>query len=966
MNRPVLLICLLCCVATQSLVVAADAVDYRCNFDDPEAASQFVATVTGEAKKRKGGAKLQRGQLYLLASWWKSDASVGFAAPSSAYFETIELEWTLSMNTGTEGAGFVWLDTAEYGSDGAAPTVEQWEAPSVARAFGIGFDASNPPNRDPFRGSGNAYDRPQHELSLHWNGTEIHKMTTPKEFRDEKPHAVKARIRFVTGGALVDVSIDGDALYDGYFIPEMTAFVGRPGFGARNSETAGDVFVDDFRARLSGFSAAPPAPLSIVAINRKINDKDHPKNESVVEFPEDNSDYARIIMTLRLDKPDTRFDPWDRAAYINVFDGDEKYELVRYITPYHKGGVWKADVTAFRSLLQGQRRIEQTCGTQGEGWIVTVAFDFYPGKSKRLAYDVVRLWSGRPEIGNPDKPVSDFYVPRVVELGADTVAAEVRSVVTGHGMHPNTNNAAEFMPIERTLTINGTTFTNNLWKTDNYLNPCRPQGGTWKYDRAGWAPGDLVRPWVVDASALVGDDRRLHVGYTLAPYVNEGRGKTWAPFHRTEAYVVLYRKAGAAPSSSVGAHVRGQSASTAAASKVDANAETDDAKTPNVAAAVQQACKLLLQNQESYKPDPAIGRLPDAKLEGWQERERERLSKIRTASEGAAEWPYEGVYRVRPDGRIPVGYRVGGTAIVAEALLEAPGLDAARRRALLRATAFMLDAIAEDPGMAAQPQRNYDVRYWGHTYALSFFVRALESGLLRDSTLFGRVDTAIPHVIECLKLGQVRGGGWNYAARTFSPFMTGSTLIALFRAEAAGYDVDAAMVEKALDRLETGRGEGAAYAYAGRLRNPDEPMAGASARSAIAELVLLRAGRSSVERLRTAIDGFFDENNWKELLKRKSQQGTHEKPYGVAPYYFFYGHAYAAIAVEHLPEVERPRYRERMRDLLWRTIEPHGGWNDRVFPRTESYSTAMAILSLIAEELPMVPTWETKVQRERF
>ena len=143
-------------------------------------------------------------------------------------------------------------------------------------------------------------------------------------------------------------------------------------------------------------------------------------------------------------------------------------------------------------------------------------------------------------------------------------------------------------------------------------------------------------------------------------------------------------------------------------------------------------------------------------------------------------------------------------------------------------------------------------------------------------------------------------------------------------------------------------------------------MQGACARSAIAELALYRAGRSDLNRLRLAIDGFFDESNWREQLKRKSQQDTHKKPYGIAPYYFFYGHTYAALAVEHLPAAERPKYRSRMQNLLWRTLEKHGGWNDRVFPRTESYSTAMAVLSLIAGDLPKVPAWSPKVQRKWF
>lgn len=385
------------------------------------------------------------------------------------------------------------------------------------------------------------------------------------------------------------------------------------------------------------------------------------------------------------------------------------------------------------------------------------------------------------------------------------------------------------------------------------------------------------------------------------------------------------------------------------------------AQTPSqkkVDKAVQKACELLVANQENYVPDSPVGRLPDDELAKWQDQEKARLAEIRKkAGDEGVEWPYEGVYRIRPDGRIPPGYRVGGSAIVCEALLEAPGLDDSRRTAILRSVRFMLDMIHQDPGMSAKAQTNYDVRGWGQAYALKFFLRALETDLIKDEAMQKEVRDTIPHLLDCLKQGQVSGGGWNYAGRGISPFMTGSTLIALFHAKDAGYDVDEEMVTKALDALEKGRNESMAYAYAGALRNPAEPMQGSSARSSIAELALYRGGRSSVENLAKAVDAFFQEENWKELLKRKSQQGTHVRPYGVAPYYFFFGHTYAALAAEHLPKKAAKTYRKKMRNLLWRTIEKHGGWNDRIFPRTESYSTAMAVLSLIADDLPKVKSW---------
>ena len=84
---------------------------------------------------------------------------------------------------------------------------------------------------------------------------------------------------------------------------------------------------------------------------------------------------------------------------------------------------------------------------------------------------------------------------------------------------------------------------------------------------------------------------------------------------------------------------------------------------------------------------------------------------------------------------------------------------------------------------------------------------------------------------------------------------------------------------------------------------------------------------------------------------------AHEGPYGIAPYYFYYGHTYTALAIEHLPETERAAHRERLRELLWQTMEEDGSWNDRIFPPTSSYSTAMCLLAMIAPKLPEVATW---------
>ena len=97
-------------------------------------------------------------------------------------------------------------------------------------------------------------------------------------------------------------------------------------------------------------------------------------------------------------------------------------------------------------------------------------------------------------------------------------------------------------------------------------------------------------------------------------------------------------------------------------------------------------------------------------------------------------------------------------------------------------------------------------------------------------------------------------------------------------------------------------------------------------------------------------------------LRRPSQQGTHVGEFGIAPYYFMYGHTYVAMAIEAMPEEERDGLRARLAATLWKTREADGGWNDRIFPRSKSYSTAMAMLALCAPTFGELPAWPSEAR----
>lgn len=327
------------------------------------------------------------------------------------------------------------------------------------------------------------------------------------------------------------------------------------------------------------------------------------------------------------------------------------------------------------------------------------------------------------------------------------------------------------------------------------------------------------------------------------------------------------------------------------------------------------------------------------------------------------QWPYEGVYRVR--GAIPIGYQVGGTAIAGNALVIAPGYkdDPQRQEAIKRGATFIVNSI-DHKLMAHNFESGYDVRGWGYAYGLNHLLLLKKLNLVPEG-LNDQVEAAISFFIDGIETTSIpERGGWNYARRAGfdkpgapSPFMTGSTLQALFEAVDQGYRVNIKVITAGLDALVAARTPIGSYVYSGDQGNRSRAaVPGATGRMAIAESTLYLAGRSSIDRVRSSIDAFIV--HWKWLDARRAKNGTHKAPYGIAPYYFYYAHYYAAQAIELLPENERQEYRNHIKELLFSVQLEDGSWNDRVFPRTANYSTAMAIQALMMENAPKPAMWE--------
>jgi hypothetical protein len=523
--------------ALLALPAALHAQTLRCSFTGKPGDARYALARAGQ----EPGPALRDGALRLLDDEQDLGNSAAFPAAARGLRREVDITFRMRLLYGGGGLTAALLDTAKYGTEGEAPRDVVWDDPRLPQAFAVCFDVYNPPSSDPFNAQGNIYNRPQREVALTWDGLEIVKRVSPVEFRGEQWHTVRIQLRFVCGGAEAGVSIDNQPVFNHFFIAGMEPFTSRLALGACTGKITNTADVSDLRADWRGSMKPPAAPVVVTAIDKVAINSGHTSEAAEAQFPEGR--FGRIIGTLTLAEPPGGYDPWDRSASVAVFDDKgERFELIRFITPYRKGHTWRVDLTDYRPLLTGRKKVLLECGTYGTGWLITVQFTFYSGKPADSAFEVRKLWVGSPEVGNPDKPVSDFYQPITVPIPKAASRARLRITVTGHGMSPNSRNAAEFMPIGRTVTVGSKSYHNRLWKTDNYLNPVRPQGGTWKYDRAGWAPGDVVRPWEIDITEAVRRGEPATLRYDLDPYVNEDRGKTWAPFHMTEAHLILYRR----------------------------------------------------------------------------------------------------------------------------------------------------------------------------------------------------------------------------------------------------------------------------------------------------------------------------------------------------------------------------------------------------------------------------------------
>lgn len=300
-------------------------------------------------------------------------------------------------------------------------------------------------------------------------------------------------------------------------------------------------------------------------------------------------------------------------------------------------------------------------------------------------------------------------------------------------------------------------------------------------------------------------------------------------------------------------------------------------------------------------------------------------------------------------------FRVATTGLVLSALMEAP---VERTPELEAAIEHGFGHLVSDHDVGRQSgMEHYNV--WAFGYGL----QALGERLIArpDDPRATEYRAAAEHLVEKLRRYQSLDGGWGYLSlwgyETYRPaatsmsFTTATILVGLDRARRAGIEVPEAMVERAVRAVQRCRTPLGCYTY-GELwnRSPasgiNEP-AGAACRTPACQVAVELFGEEveEADHRRALRSLLVRAARFQELGLRRPI--PHESWYGISGYFYLYGHAYAAYALEGRPPEVRRRLAPLLAERVLVTRQPDGSfWDYPLYSYHKPYGTAYAVIAL--------------------
>ena len=303
-------------------------------------------------------------------------------------------------------------------------------------------------------------------------------------------------------------------------------------------------------------------------------------------------------------------------------------------------------------------------------------------------------------------------------------------------------------------------------------------------------------------------------------------------------------------------------------------------------------------------------------------------------------------------------WRTASCALATLALLRAQERPA-RTRALLKGLRWL--------ATARRPRRgnHWDTDHlWPALLGTVALAAASDDKRVRDDpSLAKSIDRRAREYLDVLVRNQDPLGGWAYYDRPpwsrrnkwATSFCTALVLPALRQAHRRGWLADARVVDRAIRYVERCRLPGGAYAYSlspipwisgGEHINR---VKGSLSRIQVCHWALATIGsqQTTPARIRKGLEQFFEHHKWLDIARLRPN--PHEAYYANSGYFYMFGHYYAALVIQHLPESEREAHYARLRPHVIKTLRADGHTSDfldAAYMRVAS--TAYAALTLEA------------------
>ncbi len=300
-------------------------------------------------------------------------------------------------------------------------------------------------------------------------------------------------------------------------------------------------------------------------------------------------------------------------------------------------------------------------------------------------------------------------------------------------------------------------------------------------------------------------------------------------------------------------------------------------------------------------------------------------------------------------------FRAAVTAMCVSAIIDSKTTNAEALAALDKGEKWLMKFLPRV--RRADPEAIYNS--WCHAYAIEALAR-MYARLPEDEKRRAEIVELIESQIDLLSRYECVDGGWCYYDfdyHTKQPggssisFVTAAVLVAFHDAQKIGIEIPERLVTRGVDSIRRQRNPDFSYCYGEYLKyrprySINRP-GGSLGRSQACSLAMRYWGDELVtdEVLTTWLDRLFARNLWLDIARKRPV--PHESWFAVAGYFYYYGHYYAALCIEELPEEQQAAHKDQLATIILRLQESDGCWWDYPFyDYHQQYGTAFAIMTL--------------------